>query len=91
MATNAHRDWERLLAAPLVTHGEFQWSAQHASELAEATGRVLAAGGLHLPAKVLLMWRQRLGASAVLGMLDARAPFRRVLLDRIGNGRRALR
>jgi len=91
MATNAHRDWERLLAAPLVTHGEFHWSANHARELAEATGRVLAAGGVTLPAKVLLLWRQRLGASAVIGMLDPRAPFRRVLLDRIGTGRRALR
>lgn len=91
MATNAHRDWERLLAAPLVTHGEFHWSPQHARELAEATGRVLAAGGMHLPARILLLWRQRLGASAVIGMLDAHAPFRRVLLDRIGTGKRALR
>lgn len=91
MATNAHREWERLLAAPLLTHGEFHWSANHARELAEATGRVLAAGGVHLPARVLLLWRQRLGASAVIGMLDARAPFRRVLLERIGTGKRALR
>ena len=90
MATNAHRDWERMLAAPLFSH-EFQWSAQHATALAEATGRVLSAGGVTLPAKLLLLWRQRLGVSAVLGMLDARAPFRRILLDRIGNGRRALR
>ena len=57
----------------------------------EATGPVLAAGGMQLPAKLLLLWRQRLGASAVIGMLDARAPFRRVLLERIGNGKRALR
>ena len=91
MATNAHREWERLLAAPLVTHRDFHWSADHARELAAATGRVLAAGGVGLPAKVLLLWRQRLGASAVIGMLDAHAPFRRVLLDRIGTGKRALR
>jgi predicted unusual protein kinase regulating ubiquinone biosynthesis (AarF/ABC1/UbiB family) len=91
MATNAHRDWERVLGAPLLTHGEFAWSPAHARDLAEATGRVLSAGGVHLPAKLLLLWRQRLGASAVIGMLDAKAAFRRVLLDRIGNGRRALR
>jgi predicted unusual protein kinase regulating ubiquinone biosynthesis (AarF/ABC1/UbiB family) len=91
MATNAHREWERVLSAPLLTHGEFHWSPQYASELAEATGRVLAGGGVHLPAKVLLLWRQRLGASAVIGMLDAKAPFRRRLLDRIGTGKRALR
>ena len=91
MATHAHRDWERSLALPIVTHGDFHWSAAYARELAENTGRVLAAGGLRLPASVLLLWRQRLGAAAVIGMLDARAPFRRALVDLIGSGRRALR
>jgi predicted unusual protein kinase regulating ubiquinone biosynthesis (AarF/ABC1/UbiB family) len=91
LATVVHREWEQALAAPLSTHGDFHWSPAYASQLAETTGRVLAAGGLQLPARVLLLWRQRLGVSAVLGMLDARAPFRRVLLDRIGNGKRALR
>jgi predicted unusual protein kinase regulating ubiquinone biosynthesis (AarF/ABC1/UbiB family) len=91
MATHAHRDWERSLAQPLATHGDFPWSAAYARELAENTGRVLAAGGVRLPASVLLLWRQRLGAAAVLGMLDARAPFRRALVELIGSGRRALR
>jgi len=91
MATNAHRDWERVLAAPLLTHGDFHWSPAYAAELAEATGRVLAAGGVGLPAKILLLWRQRLGAAAVIGMLDARAPFRRSLVELIGTGKRALR
>jgi predicted unusual protein kinase regulating ubiquinone biosynthesis (AarF/ABC1/UbiB family) len=91
MATVAHRDWERALHAPLATHGDFQWSASYAHDLADATGRVLAAGGVALPADVLLLWRQRLGAAAVIGMLDAKAPFRRVLLDLIGHGKRALR
>ncbi len=91
LASTAHREWERQLAAPMITHGEFHWSARYAADLAEATQRVLALGGLHLPAKLLLLWRQRLGAAAVIGMLDAHAPFRRVLIDLIGNGRRALR
>jgi predicted unusual protein kinase regulating ubiquinone biosynthesis (AarF/ABC1/UbiB family) len=91
MATVAHRDWERALHAPLATHGDFHWSAAYASDLADATGRVLAAGGVALPADVLLLWRQRLGAAAVIAMLDARAPFRRVLLDLIGHGKRTLR
>jgi predicted unusual protein kinase regulating ubiquinone biosynthesis (AarF/ABC1/UbiB family) len=91
MATGAHRDWERSLAQPVVTHGDFPWSAAYARELAENTARVLAAGGLRLPASVLLLWRQRLGVAAVLGMLDARAPFRRALVELIGSGRRALR
>jgi predicted unusual protein kinase regulating ubiquinone biosynthesis (AarF/ABC1/UbiB family) len=91
LATTAHRDWERALAAPLIGHGDFAWTAAYASELAEATGRVLGAGGLTLPADVLLLWRQRLGAASVIAMLDARAPFRRVLVELIGTGRRALR
>jgi predicted unusual protein kinase regulating ubiquinone biosynthesis (AarF/ABC1/UbiB family) len=91
MATTAHREWEAALMAPLATHGDFQWSPAYAAQLAETTGRVLDAGGMRLPAHMLLLWRQRLGASAVLGMLDAKAPFRRVLFDRIGSGKRALR
>ena len=91
LASNAHRDWERALAAPITSHGDFHWSRDYAAELASATQRALGAGGLGLPAKLLLLWRQRLGASAVLGLLDARAPFRRVLFDRIGSGRKALR
>ncbi len=91
MASNAHRDWERMLAAPLFTHGDFHWSPAYARELAETTGRVLASGGVGLPPKILLLWRQRLGAAAMIGMLDAKAPFRRALLELIGTGRRALR
>ncbi|HWO19281.1 MAG TPA: AarF/UbiB family protein [Kofleriaceae bacterium] len=91
MASHAHRDWERSLAQPVTTHGDFHWSAAYARDLAQDTGRVLAAGGLRLPASVLLLWRQRLGAAAVIGMLDARAPFRRALVELIGSGRRALR
>src|SRR6185436_15551782 len=91
LATTAHRDWERALAAPFRTHGDFHWDAAYATDLASATGRVLALGGLALPAKVLMLWRQRLGAASVLGMLDAKAPFRRLLVDRIGTGKKALR
>jgi predicted unusual protein kinase regulating ubiquinone biosynthesis (AarF/ABC1/UbiB family) len=91
LASTAHRDWERALAAPLAGHGDFAWTSRYAADLAEATGRALAGGGLALPAQLLLLWRQRLGAAAVLAMLDARAPFRRVLTDLIGTGRRALR
>ncbi|MCA9677595.1 MAG: hypothetical protein H6709_14125 [Kofleriaceae bacterium] len=91
MATEAHRDWERLLALPLAGHGAFTWSRGYAAELAEATRRVLAHGGVRLPAPVLLLWRQRLGVAAVLGMLSPTVPFRRLLVDLIGTGRRALR
>lgn len=91
LASTAHRDWERALSLPVRTHGDFHWDGAYATDLASATGRVLALGGLALPAKVLMLWRQRLGAAAVIGMLDAKAPFRRILVDRIGTGKKALR
>lgn len=91
LATLVHREWEAALAKPLSTHGDFHWDATYASTFAEATARVLAAGGMQLPAKQMLLWRQRLGVAAVIGMLDAKAPFRRVLFDLIGSGKRALR
>jgi predicted unusual protein kinase regulating ubiquinone biosynthesis (AarF/ABC1/UbiB family) len=90
LQTTVHREWERALHQPLSTH-DFHWSPAYARDLADATGRVLAAGGVALPAKLLLLWRQRLGAAAVIGMLDAQAPFRRVLVELIGSGRKALR
>jgi len=91
LATLAHRDWERALQAPLATHGDFHWSRAYGDMFAETTARVLASGNVALPADVLLLWRQRLGAAAVIGMLDAKAPFRRALYDLIGHGKRALR
>ena len=91
LASTAHRDWERALAAPVGGHGDFHWTPAYASQLAEATARSLGAGGLTIPANLLLLWRQRLGAASVIALLDAKAPFRRVLVELIGNGRRALR
>ena len=91
LATTVHREWERALIQPLATHGDFAWTPRYATELADATGRALAAGGMQLRAELVLLWRQRLGAAAVIGLLDAHAPFRRVLHDLIGTGRRALR
>jgi predicted unusual protein kinase regulating ubiquinone biosynthesis (AarF/ABC1/UbiB family) len=91
LASTAHRDWERVLAAPLRGHGKFAWTRTYAAEVAEVSRRVLAQGGVRLPAPLLLLWRQRLGVAAVLGMLEPEVPFRRVLIDLIGTGRRALR
>jgi len=91
LASVAHRDWERTVAAPLMSHGDFHWSSTYAIDFAEATQRVLASGGLGLPASALLVWRQRLGVAAVIGMLDAKAPFRRVIVELVGSGKRALR
>jgi predicted unusual protein kinase regulating ubiquinone biosynthesis (AarF/ABC1/UbiB family) len=91
LATTAHREWESALVQPLATSGNFHWGAAYAATFAETTARVLAAGGVQLPAPQMLLWRQRLGVGAVIGMLDAKAPFRRVLFDLIGSGKHALR
>ena len=91
LASTAHRDWERALAAPVGGHGDFHWTSAYATQLAEATARTLSTGGLTIPAHLILLWRQRLGAASVIALLDAKAPFRRALVELIGNGRRALR
>ena len=91
LASAAHRDWERALAEPFASVEPFHWDREYHAELSLDTRRVLSAGGLTIPPEVTLLWRARLGVSAVLAMLDARAPFRRVLRELIGTGRKALR
>jgi predicted unusual protein kinase regulating ubiquinone biosynthesis (AarF/ABC1/UbiB family) len=91
LATNAHRAWERAVAAPFASAEPFRWDRFYHAELADTTRGVLASGGMAMPPSLLLLWRARLGTSAVLSMLSPRAPFRRVLRDVVGTGRAALR
>ncbi len=91
LASTAHRGWERALAAPFSSAESFRWDRDYHAELSETTRRVLATGGMKVPASLLLLWRQRLGTSAVLAMLSPRAPFRRILREQIGTGKAALR
>ena len=74
------------------THGDFHWTrALRGRARRGDRPRARAPAASRCRRSVLLLWRQRLGAAAVIGMLDARAPFRRVLVELIGTGRRALR
>ncbi|MBZ0230931.1 MAG: hypothetical protein K8M05_01145, partial [Deltaproteobacteria bacterium] len=91
LASTAHRAWEHAVAAPFASTEPFRWDRTYHAELSETTRGVLAAGGMQMPPSLLLLWRARLGTSAVLSMLAPRAPFRRVLRDLIGTGRTALR
>jgi len=91
LATSAHRDWERALASPPATHGNLHWNAAYAGDFAETTGRVPAAGCPPLTARPPPLLPARLGVSAGIGVFGAHVPFRRVLLDLIGHGKRALR
>jgi predicted unusual protein kinase regulating ubiquinone biosynthesis (AarF/ABC1/UbiB family) len=89
LASDAHRDWERLLALPLQS-SDFTWTPAHAAALATAFRRVLVAGGVALPAPVFMLWRQRLGVAAVLGMHAPRCGLRPIVRELIGSGRKAL-
>ena len=66
----AYRDWERLLTAPYTSRERFAWTTSYAATLLDATREMVHTGLLRLPGPRLLLWRQRLGVAAVLGMLD---------------------
>lgn len=65
-----YRDWERLVTAPYTSRERFAWTADYAATLLGATRQMVHGGWLRLPGPRLLLWRQRLGVAAVLGMLD---------------------
>lgn len=87
---DVHRAWERALLRPFSDE-RFVFDSAYARELATATGRALAAGGLVLSPRTIMLWRQRLAAAAVIGMLEVQVPCRRILEELIGTGRRTLR
>jgi predicted unusual protein kinase regulating ubiquinone biosynthesis (AarF/ABC1/UbiB family) len=89
LGTEAHRDWEHVLAAPFADD-RFTWTPGYAAAMATAFRRVLLAGGVALPAPVFMLWRQRLGVAAVLGMLEPRCGLRPIIRSLIGTGRQAL-
>lgn len=94
LATDVHRAWERAMLRPFSEEdasGRFLFDGAYARELATATARALAQGGLGLSARTLLLWRQRLAAASVIGLLGAKVPCRRILEELIGTGRKALR
>jgi predicted unusual protein kinase regulating ubiquinone biosynthesis (AarF/ABC1/UbiB family) len=81
------RDWEKALAAPFLTRGEHTLTPRHVGRLIALTGQLLRARRIALPASVMLLWRQRLGALAVIAALSPRLDFRRLLADLLDDGR----
>jgi predicted unusual protein kinase regulating ubiquinone biosynthesis (AarF/ABC1/UbiB family) len=72
----SYRDWEKLLVAPFrAKGGKFACTSAWAEELASRTSELIRAGGLNLPPRSLLLWRQRLGLFAVLGHLRPTMDF----------------
>ncbi len=94
LSSDIHRAWERALLRPFAeedARGRFTFDGAYAREIATATARALASGGLKLSARTLLLWRQRLAAASVIGLLEAPVPCRPILEELIGTGRKALR
>jgi predicted unusual protein kinase regulating ubiquinone biosynthesis (AarF/ABC1/UbiB family) len=94
LSSDVHRAWERALLMPFTEEdgrGRFAFGSAYARELGTVMARALATGGLGLSARTLLLWRQRLGAAAVIGLLEVPVPCRHILQELIGPGRKALR
>jgi len=84
------REWEEALARPFLTRGEFTLSPKHVARLIARTGELLRLRRIALPAGAILLWRQRLGALAVIAALSPRLDFRRLLADLLDDGRNPL-
>jgi predicted unusual protein kinase regulating ubiquinone biosynthesis (AarF/ABC1/UbiB family) len=81
------REWEKALAAPFLTRGDFTLSPRHVARLITLTGELLRARRIALPPNAILLWRQRLGALAVIAALSPKLPFRKLLADLLDDGR----
>lgn len=79
-----YREWERLACTPFLSRTGFRWTSDHAGQLTAATAELVRAGELHLPGTTALLWRQRLGVAAVLGLLDAELQPRALLRELLG-------
>jgi predicted unusual protein kinase regulating ubiquinone biosynthesis (AarF/ABC1/UbiB family) len=94
LSSDVHRAWERALMMPFTeedARGRFAFGSAYARELGTVMARALSTGGLGLSSRTLLLWRQRLAAAAVVGLLEAPVPCRHILGELIGPGRKALR
>jgi predicted unusual protein kinase regulating ubiquinone biosynthesis (AarF/ABC1/UbiB family) len=81
------REWEELLGRPFLTRGEFTLTPKHVARLIARTGELLRLGRITLPPAAILLWRQRLGALAVIAALSPRLDFRRLLAELLDDGR----
>ena len=81
------REWEKTLAAPFLRRGDFALTPAHVARLIRRTGELLRAGRIALAPDAILLWRQRLGALAVIAGLSPRLDFRRLLAELLDDGR----
>jgi predicted unusual protein kinase regulating ubiquinone biosynthesis (AarF/ABC1/UbiB family) len=81
------REWEKLLGAPFLARGPFALQPDQVRRFVAVTAELGRARRVALPAPVLLLWRQRLGALAVIASLSPKLDFRRVLCDLLDDER----
>jgi predicted unusual protein kinase regulating ubiquinone biosynthesis (AarF/ABC1/UbiB family) len=81
------REWEKALCAPFLTRGTVPLATTDVARLILLTGELLRARRIALPPGAILLWRQRLGALAVMAGLAPRLPLRRLLAELLDDGR----
>lgn len=81
------REWEKTLCGPFLARGAVTLAPESVSRLIALTGELLRARRIALPPGAILLWRQRLGALAVLAGLSPKLNFRRLLADLLDDGR----
>lgn len=81
------REWEQTLAGPFLSRKPVALGPKHVGRLIALTGQLLRARRIALPPGAILLWRQRLGALAVLAGLAPQLDFRRLLADLLDDGR----
>jgi predicted unusual protein kinase regulating ubiquinone biosynthesis (AarF/ABC1/UbiB family) len=81
------RDFERALGGPFLSRGERVFGARDAAQLTSTFTRLVRAGAVHLAPEAVVLWRQRLGFFTVLGSLNARLDFRRLLCEVLDDGK----
>lgn len=84
------REWEQALAAPWLARGDFELTPAAVTRLIARTGELMRTRRIALPPGAILLWRQRLGALAVIAGLSPRLPFRRLLAELLDDGRNPL-
>jgi predicted unusual protein kinase regulating ubiquinone biosynthesis (AarF/ABC1/UbiB family) len=80
------REWEKLFAAPFLHRGPWTLEPAQVRQFVAVTAELGRARRVALPAPVLLLWRQRLGALTVIASLRPRFDFRRALCDLVDDG-----
>jgi predicted unusual protein kinase regulating ubiquinone biosynthesis (AarF/ABC1/UbiB family) len=81
------REWERTLGEPFLSRAPTELLPARVMTLIARTGELLRARRVQLAPGAILLWRQRLGALAVLAALRPKLPLRRLLAELLDDGR----